>query len=103
MRVEQEYSIFGRVLKRHRLKKKYSQQKLAEEVDLTRVSIANIESGKQRIMLRDALLLANALEFSLDEVRTEISANKLHSKLAEQPRKVKSLLEQILTPSKADK
>ncbi len=101
MRVEQEYAVFGRVLKKYRIKKKYSQEVLADLVELTRASIANIETGKQRVMLRDALALANVLEFSLDEVKSQIIANKLHAKLAEQPTRVKSMIEKVLTDIKA--
>lgn len=100
MRVEQEYAIFGQVLKKNRLKKKYSQQKLAELSEIARVSIANIETGNQRVMLRDALILAHVLDFSLDDVRTEVVANKLQSKLAQQSTKVKNILEKILTDVK---
>ena len=98
MRVELEYAIFGRLLKERRRKEKLSQRELRKVVGLNRVSMGNIESGKQRIMLRQALLLAQALDFSLDDVNTQIVASKLPNKLSEQPPKLKSLLEKIINP-----
>jgi DNA-binding XRE family transcriptional regulator len=100
MRVEQEYAIFGQVLKKHRKKKKYSQGALGKLVDLNRASIANIESGNQRVMFRDALILAKTLDFSLDEVKMEVAASKLEARLSQQPSKVKIFLEKIITDVK---
>lgn len=100
MRVEPEYAVFGKILRKHRLGKKLSQEQLAALTDLTRTSIANIETGKQRVMLRDALILSGTLEFSLDEIKVEISANKFRAKLAEQSTKVKGLIEKVLLDSR---
>src|SRR4051812_41624405 len=66
-RVEPVYSRFGHELQRLRRQKKLSQADLARLVDPTgdrlgRSSIANIESGKQRVALHLFLELAQALK-----------------------------------------
>lgn len=45
-----------------------SQQKLADELGLSRASIANYESGIQSVKLKAALLISKKLGFSLDDV-----------------------------------
>lgn len=100
MEIEQEYLIFGRFLKQSRKKKGYSQVDLAEESGMNRASIANIEAGHQRIMLKDAIRLARLLDFSLDEMKETIVKNQLKAQLDKQPNIIKTMLKEILNNSK---
>lgn len=55
------YRVFGRRLRELREKKGLPQQELAELSGLTRSSIANIEKGKQRVLLHQLVQFAEAL------------------------------------------
>lgn len=56
------YSVFGKRLADERLARKISQQELANLVGLSRASIANIEAGRQRVLLHQAVGLVQALK-----------------------------------------
>ncbi|KTE17302.1 hypothetical protein ATE71_01880 [Sphingopyxis sp. H115] len=56
------YSVFGKRVADERLARKISQQKLANLVGLSRASIANIEAGRQRVLLHQAIELVQALK-----------------------------------------
>ena len=58
------YSEFGSLVRGNRIRLKLSQAILAERVGLTRTSITNIESGRQKILLHHLFLLADALDIS---------------------------------------
>ena len=64
MRQANLYSEFGILVRRNRRRLKLSQAMLAERVGLTRTSITNIESGRQKILLHHLFLLAEALNVS---------------------------------------
>jgi transcriptional regulator with XRE-family HTH domain len=52
-KIEPCYRRFGKLLKQCRKAAKMSQQQMADAMALSRGSIANIEAGRQRIMLHD--------------------------------------------------
>lgn len=60
------YRIFGRRLREFRDQQQVSQDELAAFSNLTRSSIANIESGKQRVFLHQVLQFADRLKVSLE-------------------------------------
>ncbi len=62
------YRIFGRRLRDLREKKRVPQQELATLSGLNRSSIANIESGKQRVLLHQVLRFAEALHVTVGEL-----------------------------------
>lgn len=62
------YSLVGRLIKGARDKKKISQHKLANAVNLTRTSITNIEKGRQKILLDTLWQIAAILEVSVMEL-----------------------------------
>ena len=62
------YRVFGRRLHDLRLKKHVPQQELATLSGLTRSSIANIESGKQRVLLHQVLQFAEALHVTVGDL-----------------------------------
>ncbi len=73
------YRVFGQKLRELRLRKQIPQQELATLSGLTRASVANIESGRQRVLLHQAVEFAEALGVSLAEIvplTSEISAGR---------------------------
>lgn len=100
MKAEKPYVIFGQALKNFRKKKKLSQAKVGKLVGMDRTSIANIEGGKQRIMLEEAFKLAWLLGFSLDQVNAQIASNDLQVRIAQQPQPIKNVIEKILADVK---
>jgi len=59
---------FGTRIRSLRLKKKLSQEKLAELADLHRTYIGQIETGKRNIALKNIAKLAEALKVSIKEL-----------------------------------
>jgi len=59
---------FGTKIRSLRLKKKLSQEKLAELADLHRTYIGQIETGKRNIALKNIAKLAEALGVSIKEL-----------------------------------
>ncbi|MBL8658019.1 MAG: helix-turn-helix transcriptional regulator [Altererythrobacter sp.] len=56
------YKIFGQRVVAERNSLGLSQDALAQRVGLSRASIANIEAGRQRVLLHQVIALAQALE-----------------------------------------
>jgi len=56
---------FGRNIRKHRLSKGYSQEKLAELAGLHRTYISDLERGRRSISLGNIEKLANVLEIDL--------------------------------------
>jgi len=59
---------FGSKVRRYRLKKKLSQEKLAELADLHRTYIGQIECGKRNVALKNIAKLAKALGISVRDL-----------------------------------
>jgi len=59
---------FGTKIRSLRLKKKLSQEKLAELADLHRTYIGQIETGKRNVALKNIAKLAEALGVSIKEL-----------------------------------
>lgn len=62
MREMDLYGQLGRKVAAARKKRGLTQAELAARVSLTRASVANIETGRQRVMLHDVFALVEALE-----------------------------------------
>ncbi|OGL42340.1 MAG: transcriptional regulator [Candidatus Schekmanbacteria bacterium GWA2_38_11] len=59
---------FGAKVRRCRIKKKLSQEKLAELANLHRTYIGQIESGKRNVALKNIEKIANALGVRIKEL-----------------------------------
>lgn len=66
------YQRLGENIKAIREKRKVNQEGLALELGLTRVSISNIEAGKQKIQLYSLAQLANFLKVDVVDLVPEI-------------------------------
>lgn len=71
MNDENLLKIFGMNIKFERLKRKLSQEKVAEALEVSAVYISNVESGKHSISLVNANKFANFYEKTLDYLLTE--------------------------------
>jgi transcriptional regulator with XRE-family HTH domain len=58
------YRLLGRNVAAHRNNRKLTQAQVAERIGLTRASLANIETGRQRAMLHHVYELVDALKLS---------------------------------------
>lgn len=55
------YVEFGRLVRQHRRRLQLTQIDLGRRIGLTRTSVTNIESGRQRVLLHQMFLIAEAL------------------------------------------
>lgn len=62
MQCERPYVLFGEAVKQARHDLDWTQQELADKLGYQRASIANIETGRQRILLDDLFKFAKALK-----------------------------------------
>jgi transcriptional regulator with XRE-family HTH domain len=69
-RVGEFYEALGRRIQQHRKKRRLTQEELGARLDprVTRASIANIESGKQRVLAHSLAQIAEAFEVTTDEL-----------------------------------
>ena len=65
---ESVYLVFGRRLRKLRDQRRMAQHELALLSGLTRASIANIESGRQRVLLHQILQFAGALQVEISDL-----------------------------------
>lgn len=62
------YAAFGENVRHHRRQAGLTQADLAKAVGLSRPSIANIEVGRQNVLLHQALEIAKALNVGTDQL-----------------------------------
>lgn len=67
MSKEEELKEFGKRLRISRLRKEYSQEKLAEIASLHRNYIGMIERGERNVTLLNIIKLARALQIEVSE------------------------------------
>ena len=60
--------LLGQNIKKYRKAKNFSQNKLAEMIDLSREQLACIETGKEYISMRKLFLIADILEIPLKNI-----------------------------------
>lgn len=90
-------AAFGRLVKDRRDKAGWSQEELATRVGLSRVSIVNIEAGRQRISLAHAISVASQLGIALEELQHLFGDAKLNDELENQPIDIRNELIDALT------
>lgn len=71
--VERCYVLFGEAVREARHERGWNQQELADKLNLSRGSIANIEVGRQRILLSDVFDFAKILKLKPADVFAAVS------------------------------
>lgn len=61
MKNDETYEQFGKLIKKQREYMSLTQEELAKKVSLSRASIANIESGRQKVLLHQLYVFAKYL------------------------------------------
>ena len=62
MRPEDIYREVGRKIRRYRVRAHRTQAQLAAEIGISRASLANIEAGRQKVLIHYLYALAEALD-----------------------------------------
>jgi len=62
MKIEPIYERIGVLIKERRNNLPITQERLAEKLGLSRASLANIETGRQRVLVHQLYAIANALQ-----------------------------------------
>lgn len=75
------YETVGRLIREERKLKRLKQEHLAEAASISRVSITNIESGKQRVPLHTLVDIADSLNIPLEKL---IPSEKIYYKAVKQ-------------------
>jgi len=90
------YISFGNQVRAGRVKRKFSQTTLAKLSGLTRQQIANVESGRQKVFLHDAIVLMKILEIEYSQISSHLFDEDLNSELKKQEPAVRSAIASIL-------
>jgi transcriptional regulator with XRE-family HTH domain len=74
MKVEPVYHSIGAIIRSKRRQLEWSQEKLAQHVRISRATLANIETGRQRILVHQVYIFATALGARPDEFLPSLAA-----------------------------
>lgn len=73
-----DYSIIGERLKKARIAKGYTQEQLAEKIDVSVAFLSRVERGKSKINLNRLNQLCDLLEISEGDILTGVGSNSNH-------------------------
>lgn len=76
--MELNYTTIGQRIKKARQNCKYTQEKLAEIVEISPTHMSNIETGATKLSLTTLIKIANALSVTTDELLCD---NVIHAKV----------------------
>jgi transcriptional regulator with XRE-family HTH domain len=75
MKVEPLYRSIGAIIRSKRRQLEWSQEKLAQHVRISRATLANIETGRQRILAHQLYIFAAALGARPEEFLPRLPAS----------------------------
>lgn len=87
-KLDEFYIKLGENVRHHRDKRKLKQETVAAHLGKSRITISNIESGRQRIQLHSLVILARYLQTTIEELLPSLeqvdidSLNKFEKKIA---------------------
>lgn len=90
------YEEFATLIRKKRDEQQMSQNQLATICGLKRSAIVNIEMGKQRIFLDQALKLAFALKISLEDIQKIFQTEIFKTHLATHSENIQKLIHNTL-------
>lgn len=101
--IESIYVALGAAVFEQRMRAGWTQQDLAGQVGLSRASIANVELGRQRLMLHQVVALADALSVPVGDLlgigiavaRDSVSKKELRDEIAGLRRNVATLRREL--------
>lgn len=80
--VEDFYKELGSLVKSERIKKEMSQEILADQLELTRASIINLEKGRHKPSIYQLILIAELLQVDFNDLIPAESKTKTTKKSA---------------------
>ena len=75
------YKKLGMLIKEARLLRQISQEELAKRIQLSRVSVVNIEKGIQKVQVHTLVQISNILELNLNDLKLLTSSETNKSNL----------------------
>ncbi len=69
-----EYEVFGKYMREAREEMKFSRAEVGSALELAESSIRQVEYGHHGVYLKDAIVIANLLGFSLSSVQSDCAA-----------------------------
>jgi transcriptional regulator with XRE-family HTH domain len=75
MQPDELYITIGQLIRRRRENRGLPQQKVADEIGLSRASVTNIEAGRQRIFLDQLVAICRVLEIELSDVQSVLAGS----------------------------
>lgn len=101
--MEAIYTRFGRELRRVRKERGLTQSELARRVNLGRTSVANIESGQQRVHLHTLIDFAAALHVAPAELLPEEPAEveEIAARMGSLPARDRDWIMRVVSPSES--
>jgi transcriptional regulator with XRE-family HTH domain len=79
------YKQLGHLIQKMRKEKSLTQEAVADSLNISRATFANLEAGEHRILLHHILELASMLMLDLSEVANLYNQSKLTGKIASAP------------------
>jgi len=85
MKLESTYLRIGTIIRARRRQLDLSQEKLAQKLRISRATLANIETGRQRILVHQLYALAESLGMKPEDLLPRVSASATPSEWAHLP------------------
>ena len=93
------YETFGAQVRERRTAMGLTQLELAARIKLTRGSVANIEAGRQSVLLHQFLDIANALVMNPAQLLPEAEEAPSSRENGEMPEAVRNAVQEIRSPA----
>src|SRR5436309_1364353 len=75
------YSALGELIRRRRKHFKWTQARLAAQLSISRGSLANIETGRQKVLVHQLYAIAKALDWSPIDLLPPVDASETDTTL----------------------
>lgn len=75
------YIELGSRIKEKRKKLELTQEILAKEINISRTALANIEAGRQQLLVHQLYLICSVLEISIETILPKLESGLIDAKL----------------------
>jgi transcriptional regulator with XRE-family HTH domain len=100
--IDRLYEVVGRNIRQARMEAGVTQTDLGKQLRLTRSSIANIEGGRQRVMLHSVIQIGSALNVPVEKLLANTVEDRVGAELSGQPSSTKEFVHSILDQVEPD-